>query len=233
MTLESPTRFCTDKAIRHLIDKYCPKHNAAILDVGCGKGYYYQFFKAQGIQGSYLGIDVKQRESWQDREEDGMRISFLVHDAEKLTELNRQFDFTVAIQSMEHIKNDTEAVRGMGMCLKNGGYILLTVPSKYRLFLYAFHGYRRYSIAQIKRLAIKNGLGIEETIKIGGLTSFVLHFILWTVPAVLLKIRIWEFYQKSKFLSRLITMSERLSLPVDKILSLLEGGYAIVLKKEG
>lgn len=231
MTLESPTRFCTNQAIEYLIDKYCLKHNAAILDVGCGEGNYYQFFRACGIKGSYLGIDINQHESWQAREENGMQISFLVHDAEKLQGLNQKFDFAVAIQSLEHIKNDVKAIKSMGMCLKGRGYILLTVPSKYSFFLYAFHGHRRYSLPEIRRLASKNGLGIEKVIKIGGLTSFLLHFILWTVPAVLLKIRIWEFYKNSKFLIALITKLERLSLSVDKIFCLLEGGYAIVLKR--
>ena len=233
MSLESPIRFCTNQAIKYLINKYCPKHNATILDVGCGRGHYYQCFSSCGIKGSYLGIDINEHESWQAKEENGMQISFLVHDAEKLQGLNQKFDFAIAIQSLEHIKNDTEAIKSMGMCLKDGGHIILTVPSKYSFFLYAFHGYRRYSISEIKRPASKNGLGIEEAIKIGGLTSFLLHFILWTIPAVFLKIKIWEFYKKSKFLIDLITKLEWLSLSADKIFCLLEGGYAVVLKRKG
>jgi len=229
MTLESPTRFATNQTIKYLVNKYCPRHNVAILDVGCGEGHYYQFFRACGIKGSYLGIDIKERESWQAKEENGMQISFLVRDAEKLQGLNRKFDFIGAIQSLEHIENDAEAIKSMRMCLKDGGYILLTVPSKYSFFLYAFHGHRRYGIPEIRRLASKNGLGIEEAIKIGGLTSFLLHFLLWTIPAVLLKYKVWEFYKRSKFLMGLITRLEQFSLSVDKILPVLEGGYAVVL----
>lgn len=110
---------------------------------------------------------------------------------------------------------------------------MLTIPSKYSFFLYGFHGYRRYSIPKIKRLANENGLDIIEAIKLGGLTSFLLHFILWTIPAVLLGIEIWAIYKKSKFLMSLIPKLERLSLSIDKTLCLLEGGYAIVLKKRG
>lgn len=157
---------------------------------------------------------------------------FLVHDVEKLQGLNQEFNFIVAIQSLEHIKNDVEAIKGMRMCLKDGGYLMLTIPSKYSFFLYSFHGYRRYSISEIMRLANRNGLCIEEAIKIGGLTSFPLHFILWTIPAVLLKIQIWEFYKKSKFLTDSIAKLERFSLSIDKIFRVLEGGYAVVLKGE-
>jgi ubiquinone/menaquinone biosynthesis C-methylase UbiE len=233
--IKAPTRFCTDNAIKQLIDKYSPKNNATILDVGCGKGHYYQYFTSHTIKGSYLGIDIKEHETWQTKEENGMHISFLVYDAEKLQILaqKQKFDFIAVIQSFEHIKNDGEAIKGMRMCLKNEGYIMLTIPSKYSFFLYGFHGYRRYSISKITRLANENGLYVREAIKIGGLTSFLLHFILWTIPGVLLRIKIWEIYKKSKFLINSIAKLERLSLSFDKTFCLLEGGYAIVLKKEG
>lgn len=76
MILESPTRFCTDQAIKYLINKYSPKHNATILDVGCGGGHYYQFFTSSDIKGHYLGIDINEHTSWETKEENGMRISF-------------------------------------------------------------------------------------------------------------------------------------------------------------
>ncbi len=231
MILESPTRVHTNQAIKYLIDKYCPKDKATILDVGCGAGHYYQFFSSYGIKGSYLGIDIKKHESWLTKEEGGMQISFLAQDAEKLQGLNQRFNFITSIQSLEHIKNDDEALKGIKMCLQDGGNVMLTIPSKYSFFLYYIHGYRRYSMPIIKRLASKNGLRIEETIRVGGLTSFLLHFILWTIPAVVLKIEIWKFYRKSKFLTSLIIRLEQLSLFLDKIFPLLESGYAVVLKR--
>lgn len=96
--IKSPTRFCTDNAIKHFIDKYCTK-NATLLDVGCGKGHYYQYFTSHAVKGSYLGIDVKSHEAWQTKEEHGLHISYLVHDAEKLQNLTQKqkFDFIVAI----------------------------------------------------------------------------------------------------------------------------------------
>ena len=110
---------------------------------------------------------------------------------------------------------------------------MLTIPSKYSFILYSFHGNRRYSLPEIRRLADNNGLRIVEAIKLGGLTNLLLHFILWTIPAVLLKIKIREFYKKSKFLVALIAKLEKLSLSTDKIFCWLEGGYAIVLNREG
>ena len=156
-----------------------------------------------------------------------------LYDAEKLQNFNQKFDFIIAIQSFEHIKNDVEAIKGMRLCLKDDGYMMLTIPSRYSLMLYGFHGYRRYSIPKIAQIANKNGLHVIEAIKLGGLTCFLLHFVLWTIPAILLRIEIWDFFKKSKFLMNLIAELERLSLSIDKTFCLLEGGYAIILKKRG
>ena len=90
------------EVIENLIEKYCPK-NATILDVGCGEGFYPYFIR-HGVKGSYLGIDINGKESWKTKEENGMHISFLVYDAEKLQNINQKFDIIVAIQSFEHIK---------------------------------------------------------------------------------------------------------------------------------
>lgn len=230
--IKSPARFCADEAIKYLINKYCRKSNAAILDVGCGKGHYYRHFTSHAIKGSYLGIDVKKHETWQAKEEHGIRISFLEHDAEKLQNLNQQFNFIISIQSLEHMENETQVIKGLRICLKKGGYIMLTIPSEYSFFLYSFHGYRRYSIPKIRRLAIKNGLYVVEAIKLGGLTSSLLHFVLWTIPTILLRVSIWEFCRKSKFLINLIARLERFSLNIDKTFCLLESGYAVIFKRE-
>ena len=186
VTILSPTRYCTNQAIEYMIDKYCPKDNVTILDVGCGKGNYSQFFSSQQIEGSYLGIDIEKHESWQSREENNTQIDYLVYNAEELQDFDRKFDFIISVQSLEHIMNDTVAVKGMTTCLNDGGHITLTVPSKYYFLLYPKHGYRGYKLADIKRLATENGLHIEEIIKIGGLTNIILHFVLWTIPEELM-----------------------------------------------
>ena len=111
--IRSPTRFCTDEVIKYLIGKYCPRNNVAILDVGCGNGHYYEYFSSYSIKGSYLGVDIEEHESWQTREENDLQISFLPCDAQKLQHLNQKFDFIIAMQSLEHMKNDEKVVKGI------------------------------------------------------------------------------------------------------------------------
>lgn len=235
--IASPVRFCTDETIIHLIDKYCPQNNVTILDVGCGKGYYCSYFTLLGIKGSYMGIDVKKYETWDKqkiKQNDiyDMDIHFLVYDAEKLQNLSKRFDFIISIQSLEHIRNDKETVKGMAHCLKKKGYILLTIPSRYSYLLYGPHGYRRYSVSSIAQVGHKNGLSVVEIIKIGGISTFIIHFIAWTVPAVIFRTKIWELYKTSKFITNLITKMEKYAHFLDKYARLTEGGYAVVLKKK-
>lgn len=229
--LASPIRFCTDQAITYLISKYCPLTNTTILDIGCGNGYYH-YFISKGVSGSYLGIDIKRKQTWKDRKEGDLEISFLEYDAQKVGELNRRFDFISSIQSLEHVKDDEKVFEEMNKCLDINGRIMITVPSRFSFFLYGNHGERRYSLGEIDQRARKNGLTVVETIKIGGLYSFLLHFILWTIPAVGFKIKSWKLYEKSRFIKNSISKLELTSQVLDKYFPLFEGGYAVLLQKQ-
>lgn len=229
--LESPVRFATNHAITQLIERYCPRINASILDVGCGKGDYLDYFVAEDIKGKYLGIDIKEDDNWHRRKTkvNELAVCFKVHDAQSLGVLNEKFDFICAIQSIEHITDDVKAGKGMKTLLKNRGYILMTVPSRFSYFLYGPHGHRRYNVFRIKKLASQNSLSIEELVKLGGIATFVLHFVLWTIPAVIFGLKIWLTYRRLGF-QNIITKLESFAMNIDKILPWLEGGYAFILK---
>lgn len=229
MKLASPTRYCTNRAIHYLIVKYCP-NKASILDIGCGNGYY-DYFISNAVSGTYLGIDIKKKQTWKNQTIGNLEISFLEFDAQRIGELNREFNFISSIQSLEHVKDDEKVFKEMNKCLDADGHIMITVPSKFSFFLYGYHGERRYSLGEIDQKARKKGLLITETIKIGGLYSFLLHFILWTIPAVGLKIKIWKLYEKSRFIKDMIKRLESPSQFIDGYLPFFEGGYAVILKK--
>lgn len=229
--IKSPSRFCIDKTIEYLTNKYCPKDRAVILDVGCGEGHYYQFFTSQGIKGSYFGIDIQQGPAWQEKREFRIDIAYSVYNAENLENLNRRFNFIISIQVLEHIRDDEKAIKGMSKCLEPGGKVLLTVPSKFSLLLYGPHGHRRYNLRKMRQLAEKSGFAVEEAMKIGGLCSFFLHFNTWTLPAIVLRLKIWRLYRKYTFLSKLIFKMEKAAYRLDKYLRVFESGYGVILKK--
>lgn len=229
--IKSPSRVCLDETIEHLVGRYCPKHGAAILDVGCGQGRYYQYFVSQARRGTYLGIDIKQSPAWQNKTENGLNVSYSSYNAENLENFNQKFNFIISIQALEHIKYDEKAIKGINKCLLTAGRALITVPSKFSFFLYGPHGHRRYGLKSIQRMAEKAGLAVEETIKIGGLCSFLLHFLTWTIPAIIFRLKIWRLYRRYEFLGKLLFKMEKAAYRLDKCLRIFESGYAVMLKK--
>ncbi|MDD4990306.1 MAG: class I SAM-dependent methyltransferase [Candidatus Pacebacteria bacterium] len=228
---KSPSRYCVDSAIGYLISKYCPQKEARVLDVGCGEGDYCQYFISHKCQGRYFGIDILKSSSWQNRTENGLDISYAVYDAQNLENLARTFNFIISIQSLEHIEDDEKVMRGVHKCLEREGVFLLTIPSKASFFLYGPHGFRRYNIDRIRQLAQKSGFVVEKIIKVGGLSNFFLHFLTWTFPAIILRLKIWRLYDKYRFLNKLLFQAEKAAFTLDKHFKFLESGYAAILKK--
>lgn len=224
--LESPARFSTNSFLRSSLRRLFSNGNINILDVGCGSGSYAQLIESLGMDFSYLGIDIKESSAWKQS-----RFPFKVFNAEDLIHLGQKFNVIISIQSLEHIANDKKAVAGMEACLEDNGSILISVPSKYSLLLYLFHGYRRYSIKNIKSLAHENKLKLLKISAVGGLMSFTLHLFLWTIPTVILSTRIFEFYKRHKLILRLILWLEKISISIDKVLRLLPSAYVAILSK--
>jgi len=230
-TPKSPSRFCLDQTIKNLINKHCPHKGLAVLDVGCGQGDYCLYFTSIGCVGSYLGIDIQKNNSWLNRIENNLDISYSVLNAEGLENLNQSFNFIISIQALEHIQYDEKAIKGINKRLQSQGIFLLTIPSKFSLLLYGPHGHRRYSIQDIRKLAQKTGFIIKEIKKVGGAFSFCLHFLIWTFPAIICRFKIWRLYNKYNFLNKLIFKMERLAWRLDKYAQCFESGYVIILKK--
>ena len=240
----SPTRFCTDRAIRGLVDKYCPKRQARVLDVGCGSGYF-PFLLEAGVSGEYLGLDIQSQEMWPEAEgvQNGLRIAFLQYDAEKLGDLEEVFNFIMSIQAFEHIAHDDQAFEGMVRRLEPGGHILLTVPSQLsRYTIYPKHGYRGYTRHDLERFSRTGDVEIVQVTKLGGAFTFALHLAAWTLPSVVPAVvahRVFgkkktfdprRLYRSSRIASGLLRVLERVF--ANRGLSLaLEGGYGVVFRK--
>jgi hypothetical protein len=58
-----------------------------------------------------------------------------------------------------------------------GAYGVHIVPSSWSLFLYGYHGWRKYSAARLHALFDGAGFTVVEIIPLGGLPSFLTHLI--------------------------------------------------------
>ncbi len=126
----------------------CPQHIDS-LDVGCGDGLFMQqlakFGTVRGIEAdtSLLTDDNLLRDRI-DTELLGHRIY-----------QNRTYDLITALDVIEHIENDRNAVADMFNMLRPGGHLLITVPAF--MSLWDQHDemnqhYRRYNRKTLRRL---------------------------------------------------------------------------------
>jgi SAM-dependent methyltransferase len=128
-----------------------PKEQQVLLDCGAGTG---RFAHEMQRHCQVLVLD--------DHEEalELLRLSFPDERVIALTNgsvplPDASIDYLTALDVLEHIENDVEAVRGFHRLLKPGGVVLVTVPASMVLWSYwdvSLHHFRRYSRAGLKTI---------------------------------------------------------------------------------
>lgn len=103
-----------DHAMRDFGQRFSP--NQRVLDIGCGKKPYRQFFACE-----YVGVDSAASVK-----------PDIVADAWNIPLKDESFDGIVLNQSLEHIAQTEKTVREIMRLLKPGGFAVVTVPHAMR-----------------------------------------------------------------------------------------------------
>ena len=99
------------------IKRYLPKNEGGVLlDVGAGMCEYRELAESKGY--SYVGIDINPNSP------------AIKGNACDIPFESGTFDVILAIDCLEHIKNDEKAVSEMKRVLKNDGIIIIHSPNK-------------------------------------------------------------------------------------------------------
>lgn len=133
-----------------VIHKYLKNKEAKVLDVGCGTGAIMKAFKDEGFD--IRGIDYNQT-AIDYCHEKGLNATLGSLDDQQFAD--QSFDCVVALDVLEHIEKDDEAVRQIGRLLKPGGILVATAPAHQLLWSYhdvSLHHCRRYSYGNFKQL---------------------------------------------------------------------------------
>jgi SAM-dependent methyltransferase len=132
----------------------------AILDVGCGTGKGQESF---GKYGTVYGVDFSQ---------DG--LEFCVSrgltritrgDAQQLPFAANQFDAIVTLDTIEHVPDDSTALKEIARVLKPGAIVLMNVPAYQWLWGphdVALMHQRRYTRSSVRKLLENAGLEVER-----------------------------------------------------------------------
>lgn len=107
-------------------------HYGKVLEVGCGKGYFFDFFTKRGD--GYYGIDIdfdeidclKKRTTVQ---ENNNHNKVVMGDGASLPFLDNSFDLVFCNCVIEHIHEDEAVLREASRVLKPGGEMVFTFPT--------------------------------------------------------------------------------------------------------
>lgn len=226
-----------------------------VLDVGCGKLYFFDLLSELRFKGDYAGLDVEPKKSVKktDFKKQIIKKDFLNFKSTK------KYDLIACLWVLEHIKEDHKALELIYNLLEKNGSVILAVPSTYSWpFEFGRHGYRYYSFGQTKNSLQKMGFKIKNSYRAGGLFGFTfMIFYNWIrylvlIPAVIiyfaLKVLLitelnWQkfshgvvsntvyFYHKFPIGVSLHNKLINLIVKIDKITKLLPASYIFILKK--
>lgn len=149
-----------------------------ILEIGCGIGNFSNFLSKYG---NLTAIDVDNDYLLQAYKELKGRASLGFGDIEKGKYFfgKKTFETIVCINVLEHIKDDSKALKNIYNLLSEGGFLVLLVPAHqflYNLIDRSIGHYRRYQKEDIKRLIKTVGfelIKIRELNFLGSLGWFI------------------------------------------------------------
>lgn len=131
---------------RHLVSK----RGLSILDVGCGAGGN---IKILGEFGAVTGLDISE-EALKFAKTRGVFKNLVQGNAERLPFPDNTFDLISALDVLEHVPDDQQALREIFRVLKKGGCALITVPAHRWLWSRhdeALHHLRRYTTNELRK----------------------------------------------------------------------------------
>ena len=141
--------------ILSLIKKYKVPKTVKVFDFGCGSGCTVGYLQKLGYDASGSDISLEAIEFGLSK---GIRNIAAVPNLE-ISPPEEAFDLILALDVIEHIQDDSGAIRNIERALRPGGLAVITVPAYQWLWGVqddiAYH-YRRYAIGSLTKVLKKN-----------------------------------------------------------------------------
>lgn len=217
MTGQSPSRLITNVFIDSELPRLLPPRRLEALEIGCGAGAMADRLAALGYSGVYTGVDIQDYFKRERPADFPFAVEFRQIDAHEFFPA-RPVDLMVSVSTLEHIPSDAKLIARFARFFKSGGLEIHVVPAGSSLLPYLWHGFRQYTPA---KLAARFGPRIE-IIKVGGLGSLLLHFLVITGPEMFLR------RSPRKALPGVYTALMRLALRIDRVLPVCPTAYAVI-----
>lgn len=124
-----------------------PEGGLQILDAGCGGGATIESLRRYG---NVRGMEISEQAVKYNRER-GREV--ILGSVERMPFAEDSFDLALALDVIEHVANDLQALRELFRILRTGGLMLVTVPAL--RMLWGTHDvanghYRRYTLGELR-----------------------------------------------------------------------------------
>lgn len=165
----SPSRLDSTIFFKKNLSKYLSQ-SKNILDIGCGKLFFFNFLKDTNFNGYYFGIDIQSPPKLSKTlfKAKTVKADFLKYP------IRSRFDLVVCLWVLEHIKEDDRAISKASKTLKRGGIFVIAAPSIWSWpFEFGRHGHHYYSFAHLEKLTYENGFIILESYSSAGILGFI------------------------------------------------------------
>ncbi|MEG3619655.1 class I SAM-dependent methyltransferase [Magnetovibrio sp. PR-2] len=216
-TPSSPSRAQTMAFLEHRLKDMVPEKGARILDIGCGSGFMSDVFAECGLTGDYTGIDIQDRVRETFAHPEAFDRTFIEADAHTF-ETDQSFDLLFSFSALEHIPDDGKLLQHLDGMLKETGAHLHIVPAGWGLPVYLWHGFRQYTLGDIEDRFGRENVNVYA---LGGVFSFLLHFIFITVFEMILRVPVRKWF-RSLYLVLL-----RFSLRADRFVPVAPVAYVV------
>lgn len=128
-TKNSLIKFITNRFLKKIENslELIDAKNLKGIDIGCGEGHMLNILKRKDIIHNILGIDLDEERVSTAKENFG-DIEFLVQDIYNLTINDKQFDYIIATEILEHLPEPETALNIFKELGKNNSYLIVSVP---------------------------------------------------------------------------------------------------------
>jgi len=155
--------------VKKYLKKYLPpRQNFLFYDAGSGFCQYSDYVLKRYSQANVVAVDLKDDylvyydKYIQDKYSN--RFSYIQADLENFSLPTKRADFILAIDILEHIIHDDEALKNFSKSMKDQGYLIISTPSnaKQTALFTAEHVRNGYSLAGLSEQLNRQGFTIVE-----------------------------------------------------------------------
>ena len=111
------------------LERFCPNTEFGLLDIGCGRGEYFPFFKKWSLNSKIIGFDVSLEKLFTAKTNaKNNNIDIVRGDISHLPFKNGTFDILLCLSVLEHLNNPKMLVNDFKHVLKENGIVIIIVP---------------------------------------------------------------------------------------------------------